>query len=119
MGDHDPGIDRPDFPVTATANKSGIPFIFLVSYPSSGPGVGISGDLAGDQGKKMLSDYISQKKISWPNFYDEKGPKDGIAKSWGNSSWPTQFLVDKKGILRSTKADEGDRRKAIEILLSE
>ncbi|MEQ1821105.1 MAG: TlpA disulfide reductase family protein [Fimbriimonadaceae bacterium] len=81
--------------------------------------VGISGDAPGDDGKKMLADYIAQKKIAWPTFYDGKGPKAGIAQDWGISSWPTQFLVDKKGILRSIKADEGDRRKAIENLLAE
>lgn len=81
--------------------------------------IGISGDVPGDEGKKMLSDYIAEKKVAWPVFYDGKGPKAGIAQVWGISSWPTQFLVDKKGVLRSIRADEGDRRKAIESLLAE
>lgn len=81
--------------------------------------IGISGDLAGDEGKKMLSDYIASKKVGWPIYYDGMGPKAGIAQLWGISSWPTQFLVDKRGILRTIRADEGDRRKAIENLLAE
>jgi thiol-disulfide isomerase/thioredoxin len=79
--------------------------------------IGISGDVPGDDGKKMLGDYIAEKKIGWPVFYDGLGPKAGIAQKWGISSWPTQFLVDKNGVLRSIRADEGDRRKSIEALL--
>ncbi len=81
--------------------------------------VGISGDVPGDQGKKLLADYVSDKKIPWPNFYDGQGQNAGYAQSWGISSWPTQFLVDKKGILRTVKADKGDRRERIEQLLAE
>ncbi len=80
--------------------------------------VGISGDVPGDEGKKMLSDYIQQQSITWPNLWDGKGPNDGIAREWGISSWPTQFLVDKKGILRYT-GRPADRRKVIEELLAE
>ncbi len=81
--------------------------------------VGISGDVPGDQGKKLLTDYVSDKKIPWPNFYDGQGSNAGYAQSWGISSWPTQFLIDKKGNIRTVKADEGDRRKRIEELLAE
>lgn len=81
--------------------------------------VGISGDVPGSDGRRMLSDYIAAKKIPWTISYDGLGPKAGIAITWGISSWPTQFLIDKKGVLRSIKADEGDRRKSIEALLAE
>ena len=80
--------------------------------------VGISGDVPGDQGRKMLADYIKEQSIPWPNLWDGKGPNDGTPLSWGISSWPTQFLVDKKGILRYT-SDTEDRRKTIEALLAE
>ena len=81
--------------------------------------IGISGDVPGDQGKKMLTDYLSDKKIPWPNYYDGQGPNAGYAQSWGISSWPTQFLIDKKGNVRTVRADEGDRQKRIEELLAE
>ena len=80
--------------------------------------VGISGDAPGDEGRKMLADYIKEKAIPWPNLWDGKGPNDGTPLSWGISSWPTQFLVDRKGILRYT-SDTKDRRATIEELLAE
>lgn len=81
--------------------------------------LGISGDVPGEQGKKLLGDYVSEKKIPWPIYYDGQGPNAGYAQSWGISSWPTQFLIDKKGNVRTVKADEGDRRKLIEQMLAE
>jgi thiol-disulfide isomerase/thioredoxin len=80
--------------------------------------VGISGDVPGEEGKKMLGDYIKEKGVNWPNLWDGKGPNEGIAREWGISSWPTQFLVDRKGILRYSDIP-GDRRKAIEGLIAE
>lgn len=80
--------------------------------------VGISGDVPGKEGEKMLGDYIKEKGISWPNLWDGKGPNEGTAREWGISSWPTQFLVDRKGILRYNNIP-GDRRKIIEELLAE
>ena len=73
--------------------------------------VGVSGDVPGEEGKKMLGDYIKAKGVPWPNLWDGRGPNDGIAREWGISSWPTQFLVDKKGILRFSNIP-ADRRKA-------
>lgn len=63
--------------------------------------LGISGDLTEQQGgRKMLEDYLRTNKLPWPIHYDGKGPGAGIALEWGISAWPTQFLVDKRGILR-------------------
>ncbi|MBS1719452.1 MAG: TlpA family protein disulfide reductase [Armatimonadetes bacterium] len=79
--------------------------------------IGVSGDVPGDEGKKMLTDYIKDKGISWPNYYDGKGPQGGFATEWGISSWPTQFIVDKKGVLRAI--DPKERRALIDQLLAE
>jgi len=73
--------------------------------------VGVSVDATEAQGgKKMLVDYIKDKKVPWPNFYSGKTIEDGPAAEWGISSFPTQFLVDKKGNLRyvnlTNKRDE-------------
>lgn len=81
--------------------------------------VGISGDVPGEPGKKLLADYVAEKKIPWANYYDGQGPNAGYAQYWGISSWPTQFLIDKKGNVRTVKADQGDRRKRIEAMLAE
>ncbi len=80
--------------------------------------VGVSGDAPGEDGRKMLSDYIKEKSIPWPNLWDGKGPNDGVAREWGISSWPTQFIIDRKGILRYLDSPR-DRREAIEKLLAE
>jgi hypothetical protein len=48
---------------------------------------------------------------------DGKDPQGGFATEWGISSWPTQFIVDKKGVLRAI--DPKERRALIDQLLAE
>lgn len=67
--------------------------------------IGISADVEEDKGgKKMLLEYIDKVGIPWPNLYDGKGQSAGTAADWGISAFPTQFLVDKNGVLRSIEA---------------
>lgn len=81
--------------------------------------VGISGDAKeADGGRKMLVDYMKEKKVTWPVSYEGLGPQGGLPKEWGITAWPTQFIVDKKGILRYI-SDVDDRRAVIEQLLKE
>lgn len=84
----------------------------LINLVKSNPNVaiiGISADVEEDKGgKKMLLEYIDKVGIPWPNLYDGKGQSAGTAAEWGISAFPTQFLVDKTGVLRSIEA--GDNR---------
>lgn len=53
MGDNNASNDRPDFPVTANLNKNGMPYVFMLSQPTGGPGPGpypLSVALHGGQG---------------------------------------------------------------------
>lgn len=84
----------------------------LIKLVKSNPNVaiiGISADVEESKGgKKMLLDYIDKVGIPWPNLYDGKGQSAGTAAEWGISAFPTQFLVDKQGVLRSL--DTGSKR---------
>jgi len=79
--------------------------------------IGVSLDVPEDKGgKKMLLDYIAEKGMPWPNLYDGKGQTGGFATDWGVVAIPSQFLIDKDGILRSIDA-RGNREKLIEQYL--
>lgn len=81
--------------------------------------VGISGDAGEvDGGKKSLVDYIAEQKIGWLNHYDGLGPSGGIPQHWGISAWPTQLLIDRRGVLRKV-VRRNERRADIELLLAE
>lgn len=69
--------------------------------------IGISVDLPEAQGgKEMLLAYIKQKQIPWPNFYSGQPQGQGPAAKFGVSSFPTQFLIDRQGNLRSLDASK-------------
>ena len=65
-----------------------------------------------------MLDYIKEKAIPWPNYYSGKSREDGPASEWGVSSFPTQFLVDRKGNLRYIDLDSG-RDEMVSKLLAE
>jgi thiol-disulfide isomerase/thioredoxin len=66
--------------------------------------VGVSCDDTTDDLKKFQSD---NKDIPWPQMFDEKNPGwNQVAKDLGVLRIPTMFLIDKKGVLRSSDAQD-------------
>jgi hypothetical protein len=47
-----------------------------------------------------LRTLINNKRVTWPCFFDGGDPQGPIASKWNVSSWPTIYLIDKKGIIR-------------------
>jgi len=41
---------------------------------------------------------VDEKKMTWPSFRD--GPEGPISKAWNVHSWPTIYVLDRKGIIR-------------------
>lgn len=75
-----------------------------------------------DRDVEELKDFLGKNKdMPWTQLYDAKENPQGwhpLAKAWGVNSIPTMFLIDKKGVLRSTNARE-DFEQQIPKLLEE
>jgi len=57
-----------------------------------------------DQDKQKLIDFITTNKMPWPQHFDGKGWGNEIAKKYAISSVPAMFLLDKNGVLITSKA---------------
>ena len=71
-----------------------------------------------DQDKKKLEDFVGEKQMKWPQYFDGKGWANKFGRQYGINSIPTMWLVDKKGNLRAMDARGGLREK-VEKLLAE
>jgi hypothetical protein len=76
--------------------------------------VGVNSDTDMDKLKARLA----EEKVTWPSFRD--GDTDGpIARKWNVSSWPTIFVIDKKGIVRARGVGGAELDRWVEKLLGE
>lgn len=55
--------------------------------------------VAADGGKKEWLDAIAKDQMTWPNVTDFNGPKNKAALAYGIYKFPTNYLIDRKGIL--------------------
>lgn len=66
-----------------------------------------------------VEDAIRREQIRWPVVQDNEL---AIWNAWGNQYWPTQYLVDTRGRVRTVAIGEGDyaeRERNIRALLAE
>ena len=71
-----------------------------------------------DQSKDKLVSFTKEKEMSWPQYFDGKVWENKMSSSFGITGIPTMWLVDKKGLVRSTEA-RNDLEGAITKLLAE
>ncbi len=74
--------------------------------------------LNSDADRDALGRFLAGQKVGWPQILDgsTEGPN---ASTWGIGDWPTYFLVDGTGKVRSRNLMGEDRERAIEELLRE
>ena len=72
-----------------------------------------------DESKDDILQYTKEQGMTWPQHFDGKGWRNEIAVKYGIQSIPAMWLVDKKGIIRSTNARGPELDKQIKKLLSE
>jgi peroxiredoxin/Tfp pilus assembly protein PilF len=72
-----------------------------------------------DDEKDALFSFISKEAIPWKVVFSGKGRNDPIAKIFGIDSIPSNFLVDKRGIMRYADLNGEVLIKRIEELLKE
>jgi thiol-disulfide isomerase/thioredoxin len=71
-----------------------------------------------DDSKEPLLRFIKEHQMSWPQYFDGKQWNNDISSRFGISGVPTEWLVDRKGILRNTEA-RSDLADAVGRLLNE
>jgi thiol-disulfide isomerase/thioredoxin len=71
-----------------------------------------------DDKKEDLVRFIKKNEMAWPQYFDGKHWNNDISFRFGINSVPTQWLVDKKGILRELNARH-DLERSVERLLRE
>ena len=71
-----------------------------------------------DDDKDTLIHFAKEHEMTWPQYFDGKHWNNDISSRFGINAVPTQWLVDKHGILRDTNA-RGDLEQAVERLLKE
>jgi len=69
-----------------------------------------------DQDKKKLEDFVAEKQMKWPQYFDGKGWANKFGRQYGINGIPTMWLVDKKGNLRMMEARGGLREKVDKLL---
>ncbi len=60
-----------------------------------------------DQDKDALLTFTRQNGMVWPQFFDGKGWDNSISSSYGIEAIPAMWLVNKKGYVVSTDAEDG------------
>ncbi len=71
-----------------------------------------------DDDKTRLLAYLKEHGVSWPQHFDGKGFETPLIRRFGINGIPTQWLLDKKGLLRDANA-QGTLAQKIPELLAE
>ena len=72
-----------------------------------------------DQSKDKLLGYTQQAGMTWPQYFDGKGWANDISSRYGINAIPAAWLVDKKGLVRTTQARGADLATQVKALLAE
>jgi len=69
-----------------------------------------------DQDKGKLEEFLKDKDVTWPQYFDGKGWENKVGQEFGIDSIPRMWLVDKKGVLRDIEARSDLANKAEKLL---
>ncbi len=72
-----------------------------------------------DQDKGAMEEALKKHEMTWSQYFDGAGWENKISKSFGISSIPAAWLIDKKGILRETGLRGEALGEGVEKLLAE
>ncbi|HEY2083013.1 MAG TPA: TlpA disulfide reductase family protein [Verrucomicrobiae bacterium] len=71
-----------------------------------------------DESKDDLLRFLKKNEIAWPQYFDGKHWNNDISFRFGINSVPTEWLIDKKGILREVNT-RGDLEQTVGAFLRE
>jgi hypothetical protein len=50
--------------------------------------------------REKLKELIDRNEVTWTSFWDGGNIYGPIAKSWNVRGWPSQVVIDRKGVIR-------------------
>jgi thiol-disulfide isomerase/thioredoxin len=71
-----------------------------------------------DRDKNALLQFIKQKELSWPQYFDGNAWGNKVSVNFGINAIPAQWVLDKRGFVRSTNA-RADLESQVTKLLAE
>jgi thiol-disulfide isomerase/thioredoxin len=71
-----------------------------------------------DSDKKKVEQFVKEKGVAWPQFYEPAGKNNRVVRDWGVTVFPAVWLVDRDGVLRDLTG-QTDLMKKVEGLLGE
>ncbi len=69
-----------------------------------------------DEKKEELTRFVTDQKMTWPQYFDGKGWGNELGQRFGIEGIPAMWLVDKKGVLRDMNAREGLEERVAKLL---
>ncbi len=72
-----------------------------------------------DQSRESLLAFTKHAGMTWPQYFDGKQWDNDISTRYGIHSIPTAWLVDKKGLVRTTEVRGADLADQVKALLAE
>lgn len=72
-----------------------------------------------DDNREELKKAMQKEKITWRSWWDGGGMNGPIATTWRIAGWPTTYVLDAKGVIRSKNVQGKTMDKAVEGLLKE
>jgi hypothetical protein len=67
--------------------------------------------------KERLRRAIKKENITWRSWWDGGSPSGPIATKWNVRAWPTVYVLDHKGVIRSKDPTEKELDKLVDQLL--
>jgi hypothetical protein len=77
--------------------------------------VGVNSDANRDDLKRVMV----QEKITWRSFWDGGSPSGPIASRWNVSGWPTVYVIDHLGVIRSRDIQGSSLDKMVDQLVKQ
>ena|SRR5947209_572091 len=71
-----------------------------------------------DSDREKIKQRMKEEKITWPCWWD-KSTDGPIATAWNVRGWPTIYVLDSKGVIRSMDVRGEELDKAVDTLLKE
>ena len=68
-----------------------------------------------DKDLAEINRICKEKDLNWPSFFDGGGTDGPISTKWGVRGWPTVYVLDHEGVIRSTRG----RGEALDRILEE